>query len=371
MIPSLLVSTFANPNQISQFSTNQWNTFLSQARVSFVLYRAYLLFKQHNLLTQVPERIIPHLKNDSVYINNLVQQLESEVATVSQQMTKKQCSPIFLKGAAYVINELELAKSRVFSDIDILVTKSELAKAENALKRIGFTSQKTDDYDQKYYREYMHEIPPMQHIIRGTVLDVHHNILPVCKGVPVNINQLAELAVEVKFAGTKVKTFSPVGLFIHCAVHLFHEGEFEKGFRDLTDLALLYQEFNEKDRHFDQALLSLTKDLKLETSIYLALTCINQQLNVEISTVATDFISKHRETKKLASLDDFIFRYVLVPHHPSVHCWQFSLAKFIGYCRSHLLKMPLNLLIPHLMKKTWKQLTAKVAPEETKEKPDL
>ncbi|UUZ51358.1 nucleotidyltransferase family protein [Massilia sp. B-10] len=36
-----------------------------------------------------------------------------------------------------------------------------------------------DPYDQRYYRVWMHEIPPMQHVQRGSVIDVHHAILPL------------------------------------------------------------------------------------------------------------------------------------------------------------------------------------------------
>jgi len=42
----------------------------------------------------------------------------------------------------------------------------------------GWVSGHRSAYDQRYYRKWMHEIPPMTHIRRQTVLDLHHNILP-------------------------------------------------------------------------------------------------------------------------------------------------------------------------------------------------
>ena len=85
---------------------------------------------------------------------------------------------VLLKGAAYIALGLPLAEGRRIADIDILTEKQNLRAAERELIFYGWAKTKTDDYDQRYYREWMHEIPPLQHRQRGTVVDVHHNILP-------------------------------------------------------------------------------------------------------------------------------------------------------------------------------------------------
>ena len=53
--------------------------------------------------------------------------------------------------------------------------------AEQLLLHAGWSHMKADEYDQHYYREWMHELPPLQHKERGTVVDLHHGILPVTR----------------------------------------------------------------------------------------------------------------------------------------------------------------------------------------------
>ena len=52
-------------------------------------------------------------------------------------------------------------------------------EVEGALMLHGWSTTHHDAYDQRYYRKWMHELPPLKHNTRGTVLDVHHAILPV------------------------------------------------------------------------------------------------------------------------------------------------------------------------------------------------
>ena len=87
-------------------------------------------------------------------------------------------SLVFLKGAAYIAKNLSCSFGRTFSDIDVLVKKQDLPRIEQTLKFSDWLKTEIDDYDEKYYRTWMHEIPPLQHVHRGTILDVHHNILP-------------------------------------------------------------------------------------------------------------------------------------------------------------------------------------------------
>ncbi len=85
---------------------------------------------------------------------------------------------VYLKGAAYQLRGLPIARGRVASDVDILVPAPALEAAERTLLRNGWVADKSDDYDQRYYREWMHELPPLRHHARLSVVDLHHNILP-------------------------------------------------------------------------------------------------------------------------------------------------------------------------------------------------
>ena len=52
-------------------------------------------------------------------------------------------------------------------------------KVAEALQRRGWSMKALDEYDEQYYRQWAHELPPMTHAERETEVDIHHSILPV------------------------------------------------------------------------------------------------------------------------------------------------------------------------------------------------
>jgi hypothetical protein len=53
---------------------------------------------------------------------------------------------------------------------------------------------------------------------------------------------------------------------------------------------------------------------------------------------------------------DFLFSRAFRPDHPQCKLPYTDLALGILYVRSHLLRMPLYLLLPHLVRKAWMRL---------------
>ena len=89
----------------------------------------------------------------------------------------------------------------------------------------------------------MHEIPPLQHVKRGTVLDVHHNILPMTNRNMPNVDAFKLEQINVEGIGT-INTLCATDLCIHSSVHLFSESEFQNGLRDISDFDLLLRHFS-------------------------------------------------------------------------------------------------------------------------------
>jgi putative nucleotidyltransferase-like protein len=87
---------------------------------------------------------------------------------------------IALQGSAYVLQNLLLSEGRSTSDVDLMVAREHLGRAEAALKSAGWEYGKMDPYDERYYREWVHELPPMRFPGRFLLeLDLHHTILPL------------------------------------------------------------------------------------------------------------------------------------------------------------------------------------------------
>src|SRR5207253_1876025 len=130
------------------------------------------------LLSQVPAAPRAHLQAARTLAQAQADAVRREVAYIDRALATTGIPIILLKGAAYLIAGLPAARGRLFSDIDILVPHGALANVETTLLLHGWQTSKTNAYDQRYYRKWMHELPPLKHVSRQTLLDVHHAILP-------------------------------------------------------------------------------------------------------------------------------------------------------------------------------------------------
>src|SRR5690606_29818819 len=121
---------------------------------------------------------------------------------------------------------------RFSSDIDILVDRAELQLAEATLMAAGWEPMKIAAYDQRYYRDWMHELPPLRHGERGTVIDVHHTILPLTSRLKPDAARLVAAARPVDGV---IHVLDAPDMLLHSAVHLFQDGEIRGYLRDLLD----------------------------------------------------------------------------------------------------------------------------------------
>ena len=149
---------------------------------------------------------------------------------------------ILLKGAAYLAMQLPAARGRSFSDVDVLVPKARLSQVESALMQRGWMTTHHSAYDQRYYREWMHELPPLRHLQRQSVLDVHHTILPETARLRPDATLLLSAALPVP-GWDGVAVLAPTDMVLHSMTHLFHNDELSRGLRDLSDLDLLLRHF--------------------------------------------------------------------------------------------------------------------------------
>ena len=61
-----------------------------------------------------------------------------------------------------------------------MVARDDLPEVEALLlDKGGWEWVKEDAYDDAYYRDHMHELPPLIHKERDRMIDVHHTILPL------------------------------------------------------------------------------------------------------------------------------------------------------------------------------------------------
>ena len=238
------------------------------------------------------------------------------------------------------------------SDVDILVPRHRLADVESALMLGGWVSMNRDAYDQRYYRTWMHELPPLKHMKRGTVLDVHHAIMPLTARLKPDSDLLLRSA-RALVGDARIQVLCPPDMVLHSAAHLFHEGDLEMGLRGLVDLDALLHEFA-ADPAFWPDLLARARALQLEWPLHQALRYVGMLLNAGIPAHVTEALRASpavRIAPWRQRLLDALFLRALRPAHASTADGWTPTARFLLYLRGHWLRMPPAMLALHLLRK--------------------
>ncbi len=342
-----LLTTYANLSSIKTFSDKEWDALISQGYATGLLGRFYALFLKHNLIEHIPEHWLWHFS--SAYVVSLAHEQDSriEIKEIKIALRMTHISPVFLKGTAYLLAEDFCAQGRTFNDVDIFVKKEDLSRAEEVLKWYGWVQGDIDDYDEKYYRTWMHEIPPMHHKSRGTTLDVHHNLTPLTSRLP-----LDESAIQSNITKDS-DTLKVEDRIIHSANHLLLEEQFDKGIRDLSDLDLLIREHSSKQNNFWNTLTNRATELGLGRIIFYALRYTHLILKTPVPEDIKITMKQHAPNQALLILMDWLFISVFTkPRSLNKHNSN-KIAHLLMFIRGHWLRMPLHLLIPHLFHKSF------------------
>lgn len=349
-----------NHNQTGQFVYNVEFTelLIRQARRANLLARVAFLLKELELFHKLPKKGRDHLQNALTVALANERSVNVEIREIYKLLSRQRVPIIILKGSAYIWASKSASKGRVFADVDIMVLKKDIDLAEKIFAQHGWLPSKAFDcYYQKYYRTWMHEIPPLKHKRRGTELDVHHTIIPPTSKLKPDPNEFwTEAQLISEFPGLMV--LSSVDMILHSATHLFHEGEFDNGLRDISDLDLLLSETMENDADWE-GLIKRAKKLGLCRPLFYALrytsiflkTPVPEKIIRKINCYSPGFLGER--------IMDCLMLRALMPNHSSCDDLWTGLARWLLYIRSHWLRMPLYLLVPHLLRKSWMRLTGK------------
>lgn len=344
-----LIDVLKAPERVRQFAAHEWDILIRQARHANLLGR--LNARLAGLEAAVPEAALRHLQSGARLAGRLHHSVLNEAAELRSALDKAGIPLVLLKGAAYVAAGLPAAEGRIFSDIDILVPREALGRAEGRLMQCGWGTPSMTAYDQHYYRRWMHELPPMQHVFRGTVLDVHHAILPPTARYHPDPSSIFAEREEIP-GRPGIHTLSPVDLVLHAATHLFHEGEADNALRDLNDLDLLLRHFAVQDGDaFWDKLLRRARAQQLTHPLWLATHFAQQVFDLPLPAAVAKELTALAPGTLHRKLLNTLYRRIFLPQHASCATTGAGLARGTLYLRGHWLRMPAHLLTAHLLRK--------------------
>lgn len=279
---------------------------------------------------------------------------QSNVAGQRQALWEAECARmaltaypgkvVLLKGTAFVAAGYDAAVGRSIGDLDILVDRAGLDQVEALLLEAGWEWVKPDPYDDAYYREWMHELPPLIHAERDRMIDVHHTILPLTAGPTPDA---AALIASARWLPSGLYVLSPADIICHAAAHLIADGDLSGGMRNLWDIDRLVRQFVAQEAGFSEALAQRARLHGLAPAVGRAL-----RLSEKLFGTPIEFRGDPGNGRGVIASDALFLRRIT-----AVDGWGRKTRKLTRqafYMRSHLLRMPPAMLARHLWTK-WRK----------------
>ncbi len=264
---------------------------------------------------------------------------------------------VVLKGGAYLLQGRAAAQGRFVSDADLLVPRRHLRTMEERLRAAGWQSAALDPHDERYYRDWSHESPPLRHPGRFLEVDLHHAITPVTGSLSFDPQPLFDASEAIP--GTPLRALSPPDQVLHACLHCFHDGDFALRMREVVDIDALLCEFSAMEGFWD-ALGLRARELGLERPLWYGLRYAAAWLQLPVPPQLTAALSAPPALSRVA-MDTLVPLAMLPtdPDHPPAMTARLAQAALLA--RYHWLRMPLRLLLPHLARKSWRRLRARSA----------
>jgi hypothetical protein len=250
---------------------------------------------------------------------------------------------VLLKGTAYAAAGLSAGIGRSIGDLDILVPRQHIGPVQQALLAAGWEWVKEDDYDDLYYRRWMHELPPLIHKERDRMIDVHHTILPLTARRCPDASAMIAASVPLE---NGLRILSPADMVVHAAAHAFADGDLAGGLRNLWDIDRLLREFGGRQGFW--------RDLSRRSRMHQLAEPVARALRLAARLYGTPVDDGCAGQALVA---DDLFARRLVARNGWGQETRPALRQLF-YLRSHLLRMPPLMLARHLLVKAGKSRKA-------------
>lgn len=344
---ALLLGGLKNPQGLSALSLQEWDLLVRVARRARLLGRLEADLNRLELLDALPAKVREHLQAARNVIEHRRTLVRWEVNRLLWASAALKIPVILLKGSAYVLADLPPAPGRLFADVDLLIPERSISEFEAKLIEKGWMRLPIDPYDDRYYRVWMHEIPPLRHSERGTEIDIHHRILPRTSRFRSDPEALLDRAVSLNSDWLKV--LASEDMVLHAMLHLLVEADPAEGMRlrDLLDTHDLLCKFGEEPE-FWQRLTDRAMQLGWQRLLYYGLRYTKAVFATPIPDAALEAAKRGAPLPPLGWLMDQLVALALWPNHPDHSYPLAGLARWLLYIRSHWLRMPSFLLFRHL-----------------------
>jgi hypothetical protein len=345
--PESLVTLLREPLRLPDLDLGVWSELVPWLRRADLLARLEAAYGPSSQC--LPGQVLDQLASARRVVDRQNIIVANEINILETILSGHVTKPVLLKGAAYLARGLPNARARFSADVDLMVPRLELESVERRLRDAGWEPVNRSDYDQHYYRDWMHEVPPLRHRERGTFLDLHHAVTPPVSRLAIPSEPL--FAAAEPLPDSCLFVLSPPDMVLHSVCHLLSDGEFSHGLRDFFDIDTLIGHFVTQDAKFWDALVARAAELGVGRMLVYAVTfLVENDFGTTVPDDARQTMLAWRPTRPVRELMRWLLRGAILPAVPPTPGDRLADRLMVG--RSHYLRMPLTLLVPHLVRKS-------------------
>jgi hypothetical protein len=340
-----LVRLLADPAASRGLKLDDWDRLVRAGRASRLLGTLRQRLASTGDLAAVPERVRNHLDSEAAVARYRRQMALRDLHELAAALAGVPGPIVLLKGAAYIVRGLPIADGRMVSDVDLLVPRERLAEVESRLREAGWKADEVDPYDERYYREWSHEVPPMRFPGSVLELDLHHGILPPISRV--TVDPAALFAESRPAPGAAFRVLSPEDQVLHACVHAFVDSDLADRLRDIVDLDGLLRAFA-AEPGFWERLCARAQTLGLGRALWYGLRYPSQLLATPVPESVWRLLDAHAPGRTVRRTIDWLVASVAPPPSSDEGLSPGpALARTLALVRYFCIRMPLRVLVRH------------------------
>ena len=351
---ALLLRALADPLSLGHLGPAEWDLLVRVARRARLHGILHARLAARDAICAVPDRALAHLESGAAVARYRLQLALLEQHHLARVLAPLGAPLVLLKGGAYAAQELPFAVGRPLNDLDFMVPAAQLERVETTLRQAGWHSEVDDPYDERYYREWSHEVPPLIGPGRALEVDLHHTILPPTSRLRPDA---ARLFADAKpLPGSPFRVLAPVDQVLHAAVHLMQDIDTSERFRDLVDIDGLLRCFGARPR-FAADLLAHAAHHGLQRPLWYAVHFAREWLDTPLDTGLLRCLEECAPREPARTCMHVLITATVFPMHPDrgrtptrYLAWQ------LLRMRAMWMRMPAWLLVRHVASKLGRKL---------------
>lgn len=230
--------------------------------------------------------------------------LYSELERVLKHFKNEGIKTIVLKGAVLAETVYSSIALRSMRDIDLLIHKRDLDKAEKKLLELGYIL--NEHYGPgEWYREKHHHLAPFFNPNKIATIEVHNDIISPSNPFATNIDDFWQRAQSAKIANSDVLILSPEDLILHLSLHISYHDRFAGRIRGLFDISEVVRHYQEKI-NWNQITTEIYK-YNIGKFVYYPLYFAKELLDADIPS---DVLAELEYQYRLPLLEDQLLKFI-------------------------------------------------------------